>query len=125
MRTHHHGMRHRSNRPPWQRARIASHTSHTSHSVTRALTLTGGRRWAVILTCPGRMVVLKNTGCVRGVRGSSMLTATGAGNSATGLGGGDGAGSNGAGSDGAGGDGAGSDGELAEMELDALRRQMV
>ncbi len=61
------------------------------------------------------MVVLKNTGCVRGVRGSSMLTATGAGNSATGLGGGDGAGS-----DGAGGDGAGSDGELAAMELVAM-----
>ncbi len=39
--TLHHGMYHRSNHPPWQRARIASHTSHTSHSVTRALTLTG------------------------------------------------------------------------------------
>ena len=52
------------------------------------------------------VVVLKNTGCVRRARGSSVLTAMRAGNSATGLGGGDGAG----------GDGTGSDGELAEME---------
>ena len=66
------------------------------------------------------VVVLKNTGCVRRARGSSVLTAMRAGNSATGLGGGDGAGSNGAGSDGAGGDGAGSDGELAAMELVAM-----
>ena len=65
------------------------------------------------------VVVLKNTGCVRRARGSSVLTAMRAGNSATGLGGGDGAGSDGAGGDGAGGDGTGSDGELAEMELAA------
>ena len=65
--------------------------------------------------------VEKHRVCERGSRlASSMLTATGAGNSATGLGGGDGAGSNGAGSDGAGGDGAGSDGELAAMELVAM-----